>query len=305
VFLTGGLGNQMFQTANALEMARGDTSKITFDSKSGNPRLNNYGLPEVYDYINFIPKESVLKANKVVNKIYRVNLLISSKQLSGISFAIRKVVVFISNLIISLFNRKIILLLLGNGIGYDKKLTKRIRKSNYLIIGYFQSYLFFNEKLATSIFQLNDISKAAKISEIIYNFNIREKVIIHVRRGDYVLEEDFGLLGLDYYSKAISHFKNIGFKDFIIFSDEVAAAKELFCNFRGINIEYFEELNLSSCETLELMSSGAGLVIANSTFSWWAGYLKKNSKAIILAPKKWFFKKSDPNLLIPNQWVRI
>jgi len=305
VFLTGGLGNQMFQTANALEMARGDTSKITFDSKSGNPRLNNYGLPEVYDYINFLPKESSLKANKVVNKICRVNLSISSKQLNGIGFAIKKVVAFISNIIISLFNRKIILLLLGNGIGYDKKLSKRVRISNHLIIGYFQSYLFFNEKLATSIFQFNDTSKAAKVIEIIYNLNIREKIIIHVRRGDYVLEDNFGLLGLDYYSKAIAHFKNIGFKDFIVFSDEVTAAKELFCNFKDINMEYFEEPNLSSCETLELMSSGAGLVIANSTFSWWAGYLKKNSKAIILTPSKWFLKKSDPNMLIPNQWVRI
>jgi len=305
VFLTGGLGNQMFQTANALEIARGDYSKIRFESKSGNPRVNNIGLPEVYDYLNFIPRESSLKTNKLLNKIYRVNLLISSNQLNGMSFAIKKLVGLISNLIISVFNQKVVLLLLGNGVGYDKKLSEKGKKNDQLIIGYFQSYLYFNEKSATSIFQINDISKAAKVSEIVHNFDIRQKVIIHVRRGDYVLEDNFGLLGLDYYSKAIAYFKNIDFKDFIVFSDEVTAAKDLFRNFRDINIEYLEEPNLSSCETLELMSSGAGLVIANSTFSWWAGYLKKNSKAIILAPQKWFLKKNDPNMLIPNQWVRI
>jgi len=305
VFLTGGLGNQMFQTANALEIARGDHSKIRFESKSGNPQVNNIGLPEVYDYLNFVPKESSLKANKLLNKIYRFNLLISSNQLNGIRFAIKKAVCLISNLIISIFNRKIVLLLLGNGIGYDKKISEKGQKNDQLIIGYFQSHMYFNEKLVTSIFQLNDISKVAKISEIIYSLDIKQKVIIHVRRGDYVLEDNFGLLGLDYYSKAIAYFRNIDFNNFVVFSDEVTAAKNLFCNFTDINIEFLEEPNLSSCETLDLMSSGAGLVIANSTFSWWAGYLKKNPEAIILAPQKWFLKKNDPNMLIPNQWVRI
>jgi hypothetical protein len=305
VFLTGGLGNQLFQTANALKKTNGGFKNVSFETKAGQPRVNQFGQPEVYDYINFTPIESNLKTNKFSRKVYRLNLLLSTKKLSRTELIFKKMVTIVSSAVISLLNREIILIFSGNGIGFDDNRNPSVNRFSKLFIGYFQSYLYSNEAQVKFLFKIQDASQALQVSAITEKLKIYDKVIMHVRRGDYLQERDFGVLGIEYYSHAISHFTSLGFRQFLVFSDEPEIAKELFTSFKGIDIQFFEEHDLSSSQILEIMTHGVGLIIANSTFSWWAGYLRKDSLATVVAPNKWFAHKSDPNMLLPSEWVRI
>jgi hypothetical protein len=218
---------------------------------------------------------------------------------------IKKIITIISSIVVSLLNCKIIFIFSSNGIGFDKDRRSSANKFNKLYIGYFQSYLFSDKAQVKSLYKIQKAPQALQVSTISEKLKVHSKVVVHVRRGDYLQEEDFGVLGIEYYSRAITYFRNLGFQQFLVFSDEPETAKVLFAGFKGIEIQVFEESDLSSSQIMEIMSHGAGFVIANSTFSWWAGYLKKDSLATVVAPKKWFAHKIDPNMLLPSDWVKV
>ena len=47
-------------------------------------------------------------------------------------------------------------------------------------------------------------------------------------------------------------------------------------------------------------------IIANSSFSWWGAWMNKNSRKIVIAPKKWL-KSSNTNQsqIVPHDWIKI
>ncbi|HCD35618.1 MAG TPA: hypothetical protein DEQ23_01050 [Chlorobium sp.] len=57
---------------------------------------------------------------------------------------------------------------------------------------------------------------------------------------------------------------------------------------------------------MQLMSMCDNLVIANSSFSWWAAWLNSKPYKRIIAPKQWFANHmiSDSHL-VPSCWERI
>ena len=306
VFLTGGLGNQLFQTANALSKAKGDPSKILFEVQAGNPRSSFSGKPEVFDYLKFEPRKIALKTNSFVSKLFGLNIRFSSHTLSTRSkFFEKNLLAFFTSITVSLFNLKVIRVLLNNGLGYDSASASFKSRLNTVMIGYFQSYLFFENKYLSHNLQIKDKNRRIEILRIKDNFKLKNVVAIHVRRGDYLQEKNFGVLEVEYYVAAVEYFKKIGYNDFLIFSDEIEEAKNIFTSCHSSNIRYFEVSGLSSCETLEIMEHAGGFIIANSTFSWWAAYLRKNISAPVVAPTNWFTSINEPNQLIPTSWVRI
>lgn len=122
---------------------------------------------------------------------------------------------------------------------------------------------------------------------------------IHVRRGDYVHSNfHWDLSDTDYYEKAMCLFVD---KKFIVFSDDVEWCKtqEIFkgCAFSEGNSEIEDFNMLASCEAI---------VMANSTFSWWASYLNPNPNKRIIAPREdTWFKDGVVRTKLPASWEQI
>ncbi len=114
---------------------------------------------------------------------------------------------------------------------------------------------------------------------------------IHIRRGDYLNPENtiiFKNLTFDYYNKAINYIQSQDpSTKFIVFSNDMAWCKENFG--LSINVLFCDDLfSLKDFEELHLMAKCRNIILANSTFSWWAAFLNSNPESIIIRPKIWY-----------------
>jgi len=167
--------------------------------------------------------------------------------------------------------------------------------------GYFQSEKYFSD-FKKEIIELFDISELETINDYLLGFRKMGVPItaIHVRRGDYLKNPEFHpVCSVEYYKKAM---EEIGESNFIFVSDDMEWVKE---NFKGHNIWYSNFTDEIS--DFKLMACCDNNIISNSSFSWWAAYLNKNSNKKVIAPKKWFGSKgpNDTQDIIPNNWLTI
>ena len=117
-----------------------------------------------------------------------------------------------------------------------------------------------------------------------------------------------GVLSLNYYEEAVQKaFKTNKFDLVLIFSDDMSWVSSNFLTILPKNVKKIlvhKSFNLLESETIKLMSLCNGIVLANSSFSWWAAYLGKNFyPRSIYAPSRWF-RGEDKNLVLPD-WVKI
>ena len=130
---------------------------------------------------------------------------------------------------------------------------------------------------------------------------------MHVRRKDYCSARNtIGLLSREYYEEAIFYLETVlPHSDVWVFSDDISEAKDLLDGISSTKITWIEPPNNSDpAESLVLMSYGEGIIMANSSFSWWAAATGNVAKKVV-APSPWFRNLEEPELLIPNNWYLI
>ena len=150
---------------------------------------------------------------------------------------------------------------------------------------------------------LNVFNSILKINKNQYQTSFPNVQIIglHYRSKDYDHK-----LNLSYYKKAIERIykeKNQSKFQIHIFTDELnKAKKELSYLDKKYNCKFF---NQSLINDFIDMASCDHLIIARSTFSWWAAYFlnNKNKKALICIPKILKFTENQ-NLLL-DRWIPI
>ena len=117
-----------------------------------------------------------------------------------------------------------------------------------------------------------------------------KKIGLHVRRGDYLkFQQVFYTLEKEYYDNALSYFSSIQGIDYLEHKEDVVVVSEdvEWCK---QNIPAGEYRNGSILEDFHFLMHTEGVVIANSTFSWWAGYLNPftSEKISVVYPLEWF-----------------
>ena len=131
-----------------------------------------------------------------------------------------------------------------------------------------------------------------------------DSVSIHIRRGDYLLQ------GIEctpkYYKNALSIISDMcnGEPDLFVFSDDIEWARNNF-NGAGYRTTFVGGYGWDAHQDLSLMRLCRYHITANSTFSWWGAWLSDYKNKVVVTPRKWFKIPYDYDSLIPQGWIRI
>ena len=303
IFLTGGLGNQLFQLAAGLYFT--NSRQLELDMSTANPRRNSLGNPEI-STLNLPKGVELLKQNQgaFVRKIFGFSLRSGYSPRRGeTNLGSQILMKCTTNFLLSLFLKKKFQISISRDLGNDSKL--RPISGSQIFIGYFQTHLFSNELVKIKDELFNDVcqSQYDKFKLLAAKEN---PLLVHVRLGDYTSEDKFGVLDDSYYESAINYaWQMTSYGKIWLFSDDPQAAlskiPDKYLNFTRI----IPADHLESAETLRIMTLCKGYVIANSTFSWWAASLRESANVLVIAPQPWFKDLAEPTDLIPPDWLRI
>ena len=182
-----------------------------------------------------------------------------------------------------------------------------ISAPNIYLDGYYQSEKYFREYKADLIQQFTpNYPSEAEYESALAEIQGREAVAVHVRRGDFLNAQNdpnpnHYLLGEQYYHNALKYVtEHLENPVFFWFSDDIDWVKQNFGereNFRFVSLH----TKHADIDEMMLMKNCKHIIVANSTFSWWASWLNEHKDALHICPAKRY-----GNLhMIPENWIKI
>ena len=157
------------------------------------------------------------------------------------------------------------------------------------LYGYFQDEKYFKdfkeEILRCFDFKQEHVDRAEEYWKIHISQKIEGKktVSLHVRRGDYtVYPEHHPVCSDSYYRSAM---EKLGSEDhkFLVFSDDLE-----WCSKQFPGDEFILINSGSPYVDLKIMTDCNHHIIANSSYSWWGAWLNQKEGKRIFAPSRWF-----------------
>lgn len=300
MILGGGLGNQMFQyaAARAYQMQYGGELKIsTYFYKQGINKDRHYSLE------NFCLAQEITFASNEEDEMLKTK---RKEYCKGILSNNRILPSFLKVFLMNTEGRR--------GLIHSRFSTYKYipfvesNRDEVIMFGGFQSPKYFHEISDVICSELQIRTPMKERNRLIAEkMDAEESVCIHVRRGDF-LNKEFTHLNIcdePYYRKAVNYILSKKTSAvFYVFSnshDDIAWIKENY-HFPK-NTRFVDEEN-EDYEELQLMCHCKHFIISNSTFSWWAQYLTKNSDKIVCAPTQWDrnYPKETQDIYMP-EWV--
>lgn len=286
----GGMGNQLWQYAFGRNLSIKLKKKLVLDTSFFNHPFIDFpkGDRFKYELNKFNLCKEVLIENNLYNHSYRF-----------FKYFLR----FLPNKAINFFfsNKKkynIDNFEFENKIFLKKKFNNLIKKNNKTtyLLGYWQNKEYFEDIYKTIKKDLMPKVLKRNVKNFINKLNSND-VAIHIRGGDISQEKKYFHPDYNYYNNIIKFLKKKNKKlNFHVFTDDTKYAKKFL---EKINLKKFiiisSKYNFSSIEEFFIMQHYKNFIINRSTFSWWAGYLSKDSKTKIYAPKIW-----QTNFLLPK-----
>lgn len=282
--LLGGLGNQMFQYASAYAVAKHNNTDLAIDA-SWFVLSNSVVTPFKYELGCFTIRYELIEHDSYV-------------PVDTIRYGLR------SRLGIG---KRQLLDYKEKGLPFEPNVFKA--GPDLVMDGYWQSEQYFLniQDDIRSEFTFKEIPSGQN-KEFSDSILATNAVSVHVRRGDYANHAQtnsvHGLMGLDYYKKAIDSIsKRVKNPHFFVFSDEPEWCQE---NLSIDQPHTYISGNKEGRYDMQLMTLCKHHIIANSSFSWWGAWLNPNKDKIIIAPKKWFNDTAlNAKDLVPGSWERI
>lgn len=289
VQIIGGLGNQMFQYAFGLSLAKLMQTECKLDITGFEKyKLHQYSLQHLTlqpaiasaEEIERLARRTTL--DSLVERLERFHLL----PYSYLKKYLRE-----------------------RGFPFDPNLFNLT--GDHYLEGYWQTEKYYagNENFirqSMSIGTPPDQANTAMLQKI----DASEGVSIHIRHGDYVSNKKtqsvHGVMPLEYYQRGIAFLRErLQDPTFYVFSDDIPWAKENLPS--DIKLVFADQNDASkNYEDIRLMSHCKHHIIANSSFSWWGAWLNPNPDKIVIAPKQWFSNAPhDTRDLVPERWVKL
>lgn len=190
---------------------------------------------------------------------------------------------------------------------------------DFIIFGYYQSYLYFDNNKDTIKRVLNiDKNRELVKNENLNFFKNKKPISMHFRIGDYAKARHVHtILDIEYYKQALKTLSekipNLSEKYYILYFFEPIDKDVVYDKIKLLQQEY-QDIEFRPCnENIEdwkqmlLMSNCSHNILANSTFSWWGAYLNNNLEKIIYYPRCWLADNlnKDTKDLFPEKWVKI
>ncbi len=303
VSLTGGLGNQLFQIAYALN----DNSfyPLNLVQDFGRPRTNLGGDAEVFSFeLPLVRTELKTKeANLLYRKVIGHTLKVAEHPKKWEKTkAYHNLCVFFSSIVLSLHLKKVVTLI-------TKRRTISLgasRNSNLFYLGYFQGVENWDLDATKATFSTICIKPVRKqLQEDIDYALCHDVTFLHMRLTDYIHEHEIGLLSVKYFEKVLKEVKlDTKEAEVWVFSDDYELAKDLLAFPNNIRARFFSEKDYSVSETFHLMRYGSRYILSNSTFGWWAAFLSKKENVQVIVPEPWFKQLSFDSSLYLTGWKR-
>jgi hypothetical protein len=281
VELMGGLGNQMFQYAagRALALRHGVGLQVDLGwlgSRHAGETPRAYAL-------------RARKADSVATKAGRSTGLFAR----------------LAARLLEMTSREEVLRQVGHG--YDPRLAEA--GPNARLIGYWQSERYFADSAARIRDELRfDGELSVTGARFAERIAASPAASLHVRRGDYVSNAQarafHGLLPATWFAAAAEYIaERAPGVDFWVFSDDPDwCEREL----RLPGTMSVVRGTAGADEDLELMTRCTHHVIANSSFSWWGGWLGEREGSLVVAPAHWFADPTlDTSTIVPDRWTRL
>lgn len=288
IYLFNGLGNQMSQYAFYLSKKNKNKNTYYFYNLDSSSNHNGYELEKVFDI-------KLGRGNKFFFYIHKVLFASRYFFFRSINCLVRKI-----------FDVKII----QENINYDfnpNLLTSKRGINLYLGGWHSEKYFLREEKEIRRTFKFNLERLNSYSLSILSKIENSNSVSIHVRRGDYLNEENYNTFGcvtnLDYYTNAINLLRErVENPLFFVFTNDYDWVLEHFnsYDFLIVNGNKSED----SWMDMFLISQCKHNINANSTFSWWGAWLNVNKHKIVVCPKE-FVHNVVTKDFYPEEWIKL
>lgn len=299
VKLNGGFCNNLFQYATARALSERNNDELKLDVEV----FRAESLKDIY-------RLNYLKINEIFATTSEIEKLSNAYPKGILGRVIRK------SKIPSVYNKQTHFIEKNNGFSFDKRIYEL--QGNVYLDGWFSDENYFKDIRDTILKEFELKNGIRDESKLILNKIINTNAVsIHIRRGEFVTDNFFGALPLEYYYRAVDYIKSkINKPHFYVFSDDIEWVRE---NLNIVGDSTIVSHNSSRVsihhtqydyEDLVLIKNCKHNIMALSTFSWWGAWLNQYPNKIVIAPLKAYNDKRaqkdyETGNFIPSNWIKL